>query len=503
MESLEELETVRNAIDVAAKHLENWEAVIPFSAILPYREEPEDCENILEYLKPSWTSCRVYFPLDKYPVDVLEDDSPGWDSFKKDLSLAAFNNGTVIVSNGGGKVQRRFYCTHYFLYDKRAKSENSPPVDYRKSSLHGDKKNTRGKEGKSMQRRTVTSLPVDPKDRCGMYIQIKWDDKGYYLASGHGNCMHSNHVRLAREQMPFPKRLLDLEHESILESVAEAEANHGVGRNVHFRRTGVILSRQQVAYLKSLKTSLGSALDGEESSPDAMFRFFDKTRISYCCLYHHVPAVTSTNPTSTSIRSPQSQLVHEVRSPGDGGSSTNDELQTNTMELPLSENQDLLDFADEHRQELQLTNDQQLMIGCAWVTPNEKRLFQMFPEVVHVDATADTNNENRPLTTITIRDSRGNVVTVLRVFMPNERAWAFRWLFQVVFYTLLGCSGLGRIKVVITDGDAQETSQLDLAIQAFFPRALRIRCGWHIVDRGWHRHGPKKTLDVLLDETQL
>jgi hypothetical protein len=194
---MESLDT-QNATAEAAQELKSWEAVIPFSVILPYREEPEDCENILEYLKPAWTKCRVYFPLVKYPVDVLEKDSPGWDSFKKDLSVAAFNNGTVLVSNGGGKKERRFLCTNCFLYDKRKP---------RKSSLNGDKKKRRG---------SVSCKPVDPKDKCTMYIRIQWDDKGYYLAAGCGNCMHSNHVRLEREQMPFPKRLRDLENETIL-----------------------------------------------------------------------------------------------------------------------------------------------------------------------------------------------------------------------------------------------------------------------------------------------
>ena len=47
--------------------------------------------------------------------------------------------------------------------------------------------------------------------------------------------------------------------------------------------------------------------------------------------------------------------------------------------------------------------------------------------------------------------------------------------------------------MIITNGDAQETSQLDLAIGLFFPHAVRVRCGWHLVDRGWIRHcpGPK------------
>jgi hypothetical protein len=47
--------------------------------------------------------------------------------------------------------------------------------------------------------------------------------------------------------------------------------------------------------------------------------------------------------------------------------------------------------------------------------------------------------------------------------------------------------------LIITDGDSQETTQLDIAICLYFPNATRVQCGWHIIDRGWNAHGPKST----------
>ena len=41
------------------------------------------------------------------------------------------------------------------------------------------------------------------------------------------------------------------------------------------------------------------------------------------------------------------------------------------------------------------------------------------------------------------------------------------------------------IQIIITDGDSQEKNQLDAAIDEFFPQAKRVRCGYHIVKRGW------------------
>jgi hypothetical protein len=160
------------AMDAATNELESWNAVIPFSIIEPYSIELEHCDNILDYLKPAWKDCKFYFSFSKYAVDVLEDESPGWDLLKKDLVTAAFDNGTGIVSNGGGKKERRFRCNACFLY----------------------------KQGKA----------VNADKKCSMHFSVLWDDKGYYLPGGRrGNVMHSNHIRFERQQMLYPKILRD------------------------------------------------------------------------------------------------------------------------------------------------------------------------------------------------------------------------------------------------------------------------------------------------------
>ena len=83
------------------------------------------------------------------------------------------------------------------------------------------------------------------------------------------------------------------------------------------------------------------------------------------------------------------------------------------------------------------------------------------------------------------KDTSSNTFTILRVFLPNQQMWTFRWVFCVLFPQIYDNHILSKIQVFITDGDSQETSQLDNAIDSFFPQAKRIRCGWHIVNRGF------------------
>jgi hypothetical protein len=56
---------------------------------------------------------------------------------------------------------------------------------------------------------------------------------------------------------------------------------------------------------------------------------------------------------------------------------------------------------------------------------------------------------------------------------------------------MFGKELLSKVTTIITDGDAQETSQLDLAIKLVVPQVFRVRCVCHIVNRGMTNYFPK------------
>ena len=65
--------------------------------------------------------------------------------------------------------------------------------------------------------------------------------------------------------------------------------------------------------------------------------------------------------------------------------------------------------------------------------------------------------------------------------MPNQQSWMFRWVISVVFPRLVPKHITQNIKIIISDGDPQEYSQIDNATKMYFPSVYRVRCGWNIV----------------------
>ena len=102
------------------------------------------------------------------------------------------------------------------------------------------------------------------------------------------------------------------------------------------------------------------------------------------------------------------------------------------------DNKSKIIFSDEHEEEevqefieesifaYKCTLNQSLMMPITWVLPRERELFILFPEVITVDCTADTNNEAGPLLIMAGKDSFGKMFIFLRAFLPNESNWVFR-----------------------------------------------------------------------------
>jgi hypothetical protein len=101
------------------------------------------------------------------------------------------------------------------------------------------------------------------------------------------------------------------------------------------------------------------------------------------------------------------------------------------------ENSDFYEMKREtgvQREKYKLETNQRLLVGLAWIYVGELRLFRLFPKVFHVDATSHTNNEKRMLLTFSGRTSEGQTFVFLRVFLPNQKAYSFKWVFQVVLH---------------------------------------------------------------------
>ena len=112
-----------------------------------------------------------------------------------------------------------------------------------------------------------------------------------------------------------------------------------------------------------------------------------------------------------------------------------------------------------------------------------------------LDCTHGTNKEKRELCTATAKDCNNNVFAISRCALPNARNMIFQWLFSTFYKVHFPQELSDRVRLIICDGDQNECSQIDIAIRTgVFPNAMRSRCIWHVVDRGWNSKKPSPQL---------
>ena len=195
------------------------------------------------------------------------------------------------------------------------------------------------------------------------------------------------------------------EDKKLIEHIRKGDANCGVISNIIFQKTGFMLSRQNCAHIGGLCNELKDLPDLKtKSTTENMITYLERNNHDFMMLMHD-------------------QVIKVIKS--ETKMSSGAQVEPMQMTFSRKEKSDVNDFVIQSRNAANCDKVHKLMMGAAWVLRCECRLFEMFPEVLTVDCTSDTNNESRPLLTMNGKDSNGKMFTVLREFLSNEQSLFF------------------------------------------------------------------------------
>ena len=488
-----------------------WHAPIPFSIsklVLDHKLVVIDTlTDLADILNPPihssliWNTAQLYFSPEHFdPNSAYDVTNPSFLLLLQQLSTVCLQSGFCLSSSGctkKGATNRRILCQQGRVYKGRTTTNTvdaeSDSVEFRKSSFIDDRGLNSRSKGKTLPRRTSTVRPLMTDCKCSFSLTIKvCPINGFYLDLPRTkDLLHYNHRRISPIEIALPKRLLSKAQMEMIDSINSAEVTSAVARNVIFKSSQQLMTCAQVRYmrrlqgLKSFKIHPNPDNSGAQSSSptdaDRLISFIEEKNYQMSLLYQ-----TKESNESSGV------LVFSLSDVSKASAEKN--ITLNDLALPQSEQNDMTEYVFEHRDSLGLSRNEDLMIAVAWVVPSCKKIFALHPHVLFIDNTASTNKESRPHFTVSIQDSKAKFHVVFRAFLPHERAWAFRWLLQDAMPNLLGRQNVLASRLILSDGDSQETTQADYAIENIFCNARRRRCGFHIVTLGMAKHIPKKCL---------
>ena len=363
--------------------------------------------------------------------------------------------------------------------------------DYRQDTYSNNRRNNRqGLQGRRGKKRRGAILSKDKDALCPFSIPVYQDCLGYYVRSKFTHPYHETHPR--RDHIRVREKLVHGDDMEAIKDSTQACALSGTGRNIYYVRSrrkqkkASLLSTRQVSKIchdLRKKRKLAENVSGDANGDiDDLYRILQTKKYSYVSLFQvKTEQLDVINDTNTPERN--SEFHHTLLT----------EYFTNgKYSLPvtgLSSDQACYNEANQYvtlnREARRIKDDQEMLVALAFASPFQLKQHSLFPEVIHIDCSSDTNNEGRPLLKVTAKDSNGKFFTACNCYLPNERAWSFKWFFTEVFTKLCYPSAIDRTKFVITDGDFVCIGQLEEAISTYMPHVRRGRCSWHIVDRGW------------------
>lgn len=428
--------------------------------------------------------CTYFF---KHQYDSSDGfKGKGWENLRNDLCLAAIDNGfKVEVNSSDGKTNKSPYrlikCSSGVVYRGNVKNESEKT--HRSFSHTNDKKrNSRGKAGKNMACRGEFSRAASSECACPFGLKIGFDEKGFFVFNGYGNPNHCGHLKSEKPSHTLPTRLIPQEELDRCTEIAQTSTGTSGAAAVYRARNKSSINRADLYHHSQKAAAAKDVAAGRTkdfSDSDKIASLFVEKGYPYMALYseYRDDEKNDLNIMYDAYEVDEQELMKDCA--------------VELLKYPLDDLPDAKEFMEERLKHLILQKHQKLLVAFAWTTPLQKKLFTMHPEVVSVDTVKGTCNESRPLLTVTGRTPNGTTFFILKAYLPHERAWVFRWIFNIVFPKLFPKEVLRKVIIIITDGDAQEMQAVDESIGEFFIFAIRVRCGWHIIDRGFFRLGPK------------
>jgi hypothetical protein len=422
-------------------------------------------QNLCDIIDQSNVFNKVAYRFCTTKYDVSKEGKEGKEvraKLERSLIDAAKDSSglELVVASGMGSVDktgaRRAFviqcdCSLYYKsskYDQENNIVNPTNVPHKRSSLHNDGANKRSAKngGKNGNHRRGTKRILDRKGEapCKFRLPVYIDSDGYFIKGRVGCSTHSQHLKPCPEfaALTNSTRNLPEEQRKCLRSVVQAHAGATAAANVLYEMFGTHISVNQSRGAGNRKRNLHDDDDAlrtllMEHKSVSVFLYQGKTKHP---TNHGAVIDTLTNEISDGTNGQSMTIIKPAI-------------------LEPTEMASVHDYTNRVRASQNYEDDQEVMVAFAWVRPFEMKRFRLFPFVIHLDGTKCTNNERRVLFTVSGRDSMGKQFVFLRAFIPNETAWMFKWLFGNVMPTLLGEDLLRRVRMVITDGDSQETSQ--------------------------------------------
>eukprot|EP00957_Ditylum_brightwellii_P170058 12944635-Ditylum_brightwellii.AAC.1 len=181
--------------------------------------------------------------------------------------------------------------------------------------------------------------------------------------------------------------------------------------NAHSKK--FTFTRSQILYLRCL-TKQVRRLNGANSSgtdTDELINYFESLdNCRYTVLYN--------DPSSCTSESEEGLLVNAVHDISESA-----EPKCTSVNCTKEDADTIHQFCITQQNSLSCAGQFKMVIGTAWTIKSLRQVAKSYGEVIYLDCTEGTNEEGRPVFTISTRHGMNKLVTIFRAVLPNTQRW--------------------------------------------------------------------------------
>ena len=123
----------------------------------------------------------------------------------------------------------------------------------------------------------------------------------------------------------------------------------------------------------------------------------------------------------------------------------------------------------------------EILLAVSVATDSMCRHVAMYPEVMYLDVTANTNKLKRDLFLMVIKDSNNQTFIGNATVIPSGKRWVYMMIYKTFFRELYGETTLSRNRLCLTDNDEAEWGPLDDVIKTvdWWKGSQHMLCMFH------------------------
>jgi hypothetical protein len=475
-------------------------------------EQGASDQDVVDVMEGSWRDFGLT-PLSKqflrFPVSRFPPTEEGRNALMKELQEAATNQGFSlnmrnVNSFDDDKKAPRFSlaCARGFTYRmhsddvKRVREgHKSGKVGTMSSTLEGasyeegirtthmqntSRLGSRGSGGKHMPRKTSTRKPLRKEDKCTFILHVFILKKEcWVMKAGSGCGEHLGHENLSTSRIPVRTSQLKAAQQELIDELMRHSYGSGSLQSLFLEKHNILLSRQQCYLIHSKRT--GSKEETSLTPAEGLLNEFCKQpQTSFVAIFSEAinTALVGERGKGRPKRSNIGfQLTAAIQRPnGSHHPLPIEDVPADTVHAKLLPLRERLKVGDK------------ILIAAFWVRDSERRLFELFPEVLFCDVTSQTNQEGRPYFMMCGRDSNGKSFTAMRAYLPNEQRWVFQYIWSTCAKHLLGDRNCKNNCVMISDGDVNISAPyLQAKKEHVFENGSHRTCLFHLVNLGMRK----------------